>query len=92
MSKADNEKRGHHDSMNIARITDHNEDNFGRTLEESTAALSLRSALIAYFGTYQAILRSGSLLLENEDDQLDFANSGYKSLYFTAITHMQHFF
>lgn len=70
-----------------------NSDSLGWKTEEPAAFQSLKSALIAYFETYQATHSDSSALDFSEFlDCEKFENEKYKSSYFTSITHFQHFF
>ena len=74
-------------------INTNNIDDFGWKSGEPAAFQSLKSALIAYFGTYQSTLQARPKTpLATINGLNKYEIEEYKNLYFTAITHLQHFF
>ncbi|MBQ7080585.1 MAG: hypothetical protein IJM92_13215 [Fibrobacter sp.] len=74
-------------------INTSNMDSFGWKTDEPAGFQSLKSALIAYFGTYYSTLSCHPILpLVALKKWRKFEVEEYKTLYFTAITHFQHFF
>lgn len=74
-------------------INTKNTDDYGWKSEEPAAFQSLKSALMAYFGTYHSTLQARpitSLATINELKKYEIEE--YKNLYFITITHLQHFF
>ena len=70
-----------------------NLNSFGWKTNDPAAFQSLRSALIAYFETYHSTLRDHPILpLKLLNKRRRFEIDEYKTLYFTTITHFQHFF
>ena len=76
-------------------INTKNTDNYGWKSEEPAAFQSLKSALIAYFGTYHSTLQAHpktSLATATINRLEKYEIEEYKNLYFITITHLQHFF
>lgn len=74
-------------------INTNNIDDFGWKSEEPAAFQSLKSALMAYFGTYHSTLQVRPITPLTTVSRLEtYEIEEYKNLYFTAITHLQHFF
>ena len=74
-------------------INTNNMDSFGWKTEEPAGFQSLKSALIAYFETYNSTLHSHPILsLVGLKKRRKFEIDEFKTLYFTCITHFQHFF
>lgn len=74
-------------------INTNNAGSFGWKTDEPAAFQSLRSALIAYFETYHSTLQTRPILpLKALNKRRKFEIDEYKTLYFTTITHFQHFF
>lgn len=74
-------------------INTSNMDSFGWKTDDPAGFQSLKSALIAYFGTYYSTLSCHPILpLVALKKWRKFEVEEYKTLYFTAITHFQHFF
>ncbi|WP_458449076.1 hypothetical protein [Fibrobacter sp.] len=77
----------------MMNINDNDIESLGWKTNDPAAFQSLKSALIAFFETYQATYSEHSAIdLSNIDRRAKFEISKYKSSYFTAITHFQHFF
>lgn len=70
-----------------------NADSFGWKTNEPAGFQSLKTALKAYFETYRSTLRAHPILpLTALKKRTRFEIEEYKALYFTTITHFQHFF
>lgn len=70
-----------------------NADSFGWKTNEPAGFQSLKTALKAYFETYHSTLLAHTILpLTDLKKRSRFEIEEYKALYFTTITHFQHFF